>query len=65
MSTGVHFASGPGHAFRPLVSVGKEPWFAEVFRVTGKFSLSVCEIKDAAVISALTQIAARSQYMVE
>lgn len=59
-----HFASGTGHVFSPPVAAGKEPWFAEVLRATGHFGLGVSEIKDAAVISALTGIAARFQYAV-
>ena len=52
-----HFASGPGHVFHPPVPVGEAAWFTEVLRVSGNFGLGVSEVKDTAVIAALTGIA--------
>ena len=59
-----HFASGPGHVFRPAVPVTDEAWFPEVLRATGHFGFGVQQVKDEAVIGSLVQLAARAGYLV-
>jgi hypothetical protein len=60
-----HFASGRGHVFVPPVPIKDTGWFPEVLRVTGHFALGVQEVKDEAVITALTSIAAQAGYQIE
>jgi hypothetical protein len=52
-----HFASGPGHVFRPPVPLNDEDWFPEFLRTMGNFGLGLQEVKDQRVIDALKRFA--------
>jgi hypothetical protein len=56
------FAAGAGHVFQPPVPIKEMEWFPEVLRATGHFGLGVQEVKDEAVITGLTQLAAQAGY---
>ena len=59
-----HYASGPGHVFRPPVPVTDTPWFPEVIRATGHFGFGVQQVKHEAVIASLLQLASQAGYQV-
>jgi hypothetical protein len=50
-----HFASGPGHVFRPPITLNDEDWFPELRRSMGNFGLGLQEVKEQRVIEALKQ----------
>ena len=54
------FASGPGHVFLPPIPIKDMDWFPEVLRATGHFGFGVQEVKNDAVITGLTQLAAQA-----
>jgi hypothetical protein len=48
-----HFASGPGHVFRPPIVLNDEGWFPALIQKMGNFGLGVQEVTDDRVIAAL------------
>jgi hypothetical protein len=52
-----HFATGPGHVFRPPIPLNDEQWFPDLLRSMGNFGLGLQEVKEQRVIDALKQFA--------
>lgn len=54
------FAAGPGHLFRPPVSLNERAWFPDLKKAVANFSLGVLEIRDEHFIDELLLLAAQA-----